>query len=149
MLTSSSISQFKLILSKELKEAFSYIFKLAICQYILSKNKISSDSHVGLEFDYYSCMGHGVIVDEDNIKDHLSCDITGEMFVIKSYKKGLVQGMVSAPLVRKMNEKKELERWEKNQVKEKAKRIRDQERFEHQIPSGDIVINLLTMEMPA
>ena len=113
----------------------------------MSQINNSPDSLVGLEFDYYSCMSHGVIVNDDNVKNHLSCNVVGESYIIKQYHKPKQPGLISATLVRNEREKLETIRWERNQELEKAKRIRDQDRFQFQIASGDIIINLLTMEM--
>lgn len=99
-----------------------------------------------MKFDFYSCMTDGVIVDEFNVKDHLSHDVVGEMFLIKQYKKKKQIGLISQSVVNAANEKIAEDRWEKKVIKDKAKRLRDQERFEYQIPSGDVIINLLEMK---
>ena len=102
-----------------------------------------------MQFDYFTCMSDGVIVNRDNVNLHLSHDVVGEMYVIKQYKKKKLPGLISQAVINDANEKIAQERWEKRQIKDKARRIRDQERFEHQIPSGDIIINLLDMEIVA
>ena len=99
-----------------------------------------------MQFDYFTCMLDGVIVDKSNVNMHLGHNIVGEMFVIKQYKKKKLPGLISQAVINAANEKLAQERWEKREIKEKAKRIRDQERFEKQIPSGDIIINLLELK---
>ena len=99
-----------------------------------------------MKFDFYTCMSCGVIVDESNVKAHLSHDIVGEMYLIKSYKKKKQIGLISQSVVNAANEKIAEGRWERQVIKDKAKRIRDQERFEYQIPSGDVIINLLELK---
>lgn len=100
-----------------------------------------------LEFDYFSCMDDGLIVDHENAMDHLDHNIVGQQYVIKAPKKKIMQGMVSRNLVNKEREKLNVIRFEKREEADKKKELLAQKRFQMQIPDGDVIVNLLEIEV--
>lgn len=95
-----------------------------------------------MEFDYLQCMVHKVIVDENNQKEHNTCGLIGMMFDIKKPKFKIYGGLIAKQIIAKEVEKLNVEKWEKNEVKKKLKKMRGQERFKRQIPQGSQIINL-------
>jgi len=96
-----------------------------------------------MEFDYFLCMSCGVVVEKDNASEHREHNVLGCMYVIKNPKRKIHIGLISQVAIRKAQEKLEEERWEKRQVKEAKQKLLQQKRFDKQIPSGDIIVNLL------
>lgn len=96
-----------------------------------------------MEFDYFSCIEHSVIVDERNLEEHASCQKVGVFFQIKKHSKKIMPGLVSKKLINSEREKQSEARYEKHLVKEAKQKVLAQERFAKQIPSGDVIINLL------
>ncbi len=100
-----------------------------------------------MNFNYFSCMEHSVIVDEDNYSDHSKCNLLGEMFKIKVSKKKVFSGLIGKSVIEKAREEQNIIKYEKRALLEKKKKHLAQERFQKQIPDGDIVINLLEMKI--
>lgn len=100
-----------------------------------------------MNFDYFSCIQHSVIVDEQNSSEHSACDKLGEFFKIKVRKPKLSPGIISKKLVNIELEKQMVIKTKARNEREKYKKHLAQERFALQIPNGDIIINLLEMKI--
>lgn len=100
-----------------------------------------------MRFDYYSCMQHSVIVDEENNSEHSVCDKIGVFFQIKNYRKPVVPGLIAKKIIDAEREKLNIIKYEKRDVLNKKKKLLAQERFSRQIPSGDVIINLTEMKI--
>ncbi len=100
-----------------------------------------------MNFNYFSCMDHGLIVDENNLSEHNKCNILGEMFKIKSPKKKVFLGLIGKSIIEKAREEQNIIKYEKRELLEKKKKTLAQARFEKQIPDGHIVINLSEMNL--
>ena len=100
-----------------------------------------------MNFNYFSCIQHNVIVDNTNLREHSACDKVGEFFKIKVSKKKVSNGLISKSLINKAKEKINIEKFKARELKDKHKKKLAQERFEKQIPDGDIIINLLEMKI--
>lgn len=100
-----------------------------------------------MKFDYFSCIQHAVIVDSENLHEHSQCDKLGEFYKIKVRKPKLNPGIVSKKLVNIEIEKQMIIKMKARNEREKYKKQLAQERFALQIPSGDIIINLLEMKI--
>ena len=107
--------------------------------------------------DYYSCIEDkenmseekfkrhsktSLIVDESNIAEHASCTLLGMFYNIKNFKKKLMPGLISKKLINHEKEKLNVIKYENREIKEKKQKLLAQKRFETEIPSGSIVINL-------
>ena len=99
-----------------------------------------------MEFDYFLCMDCGVVVNGGNRVVHKDHGVIGEMFVIKSYKKKKQPGLISQSVINAEQDKINEERWEKRQARDEKRKLLEQQRFEYQIPSGDIIVNLLEVK---
>ncbi len=100
-----------------------------------------------MNFDYFSCIQHSVIVDERNVSEHSACDKLGEFFIIKARKPKLSPGIISKKLVNIEIEKQMVIKTKARNEREKYKKQLAQQRFALQIPSGDVIINLLEMKI--
>ncbi len=100
-----------------------------------------------MNFDYFSCIQHSVIVDSQNLNEHSECDKVGEFFKIKVRKIKLSPGIISRKLVNIELEKQMIVKTKARNEREKYKKHLAQERFALQIPSGDVIVNLLEMKI--
>ena len=100
-----------------------------------------------MNFDYFSCIQHSVIVDSQNLSEHSACDKLGEFYQIKVRKAKLSPGIISKKLVNIEIEKQMVIKTKARNEREKYKKHLAQERFALQIPSGDIIVNLLEMKI--
>jgi len=100
-----------------------------------------------MNFDYYSCIQHFVIVDDENMIEHSDCDKLGEFYQIKVSKPKINSGLISKKLINIEIEKQMIIKVKARNERNKYKKQLAQERFAKQIPTGDIIINLLEMKI--
>ena len=100
-----------------------------------------------MNFDYFSCIQCSVIVDERNFDEHKDHDKLGEFYQIKVRKPKLSPGIISKALVNRELEKQMVIKTKARNEREKYKKHLAQERFALQIPSGDVIVNLLEMKI--
>lgn len=99
-----------------------------------------------MKFDYFSCIQCKVVVTEESLSKHVGHDILGEYFVIKHNKKKITPGLISKKLINAEKEKQNIERFNRQTDLEKKKKLLAQQRFEQQIPDGEVIVNLLEMK---
>lgn len=104
-----------------------------------------------LDFDYFLCMNHNIVVELGNKEQHMdefctdsdnrSCMFLGQHYNIKK-PASKISNDVSIKLVRGIQEKKNLKNWEKKNEIKLNKRKRDQDNYSKQLPLGDSILNL-------
>lgn len=95
-----------------------------------------------MKFDYFLCMSDNVIVDERNFEQHKEHNILGSFFKIKKNPRKVLPGLVSKRLINKVKEEENVKKYEKRKAKEKAKKLKRQQKFYTQLPSKEVIINL-------
>ena len=95
-----------------------------------------------MNFDYLTCIGHNVIVDERNVKEHGLCALVGRFFKTKKPSKNVDRGLISRVAIEKAKEEQNVIRYHKRKEKKKLKEKLEQIRFSKQMPRGDILVNL-------
>lgn len=100
-----------------------------------------------MNFDFFSCIQHNVIVDERNAGEHENCDKVGEFFKVKVNKPKLSSGLISKRLINAAKEEQNIKKFKAKEKLRKHKKVLAQERFEKQIPDNDVIINLTEMKI--
>ncbi len=104
-------------------------------------------SITSLDFDYFSCIQHNVVVEKSDLEAHKGCDFVGEYFKIKAPKKKIYSGLISKKLVNKEKEKENIRKFLERKKHEDHRKELAQVRFEKQINDGDAIVNLLEMKI--
>ena len=100
-----------------------------------------------MKFDYFSCIQCNVIVSTENLVEHNGHDFIGEFFVIKQSKKKVLPGLISKKLINAEQDKLNVIKFEKREALDKKKKVLAQERYQKQIPDGDVIVNLAEMKV--
>jgi len=88
-----------------------------------------------------------VIISTENLGEHNGHEFIGEFFVVKQNKKKVLSGLISKKLINIEQDKLNVIRFEKREALDKKKKILAQERYQKQIPDGDIIVNLMEMKI--
>lgn len=93
--------------------------------------------------DYFICEDCHVILGPENKTVHKGHFIVGEFYKIKYRKTRTNGGFISQSIIRKELETLNIKRSEKREFVKKKKIKLAQERYDQQLKSGEIIVNLL------